>query len=91
MRGLTETSKGPPQGGPFRFAMHLQRHDKSSAIQESGYDAATGAMRVRFTSGHLYHAEGIDARDYLEFTQAESLGKHWHAHLKGKDWKRVAE
>lgn len=57
---------------------------KSSNIEAVGYDPADKTMRVRFKGGAVYSHAGVDAADHRRFVTADSQGKHYHAHIKGR-------
>lgn len=56
---------------------------ESSNIQAIGYDSATKALHVRFGSGHYVH-EGVPPDLHAKLIAADSKGKFYHAHIKGK-------
>jgi hypothetical protein len=55
---------------------------KSSNLAAIGYDPATKRMAVNFKSGgtHVYHDVGQEHFD--AFADAESVGKHFHSHIR---------
>lgn len=58
---------------------------KSSQIAAIGHDPATNTLAIRFNGGQkLYHYEGFTAEDFAKFKSAESIGKHFGAHIRGK-------
>jgi hypothetical protein len=58
---------------------------KSAQIAEIGHDPATGTLAIRFNGGQkLYHYEGVTAEDFGKLQAAESVGKHFGAHIRGK-------
>lgn len=66
---------------------------KSSAIAELGRDPVTGTLAIKFSSGHMYHSTTpIAPEDHSAFEAAESVGSHYHRHIRGKfDFVRVHE
>jgi hypothetical protein len=60
---------------------------KSSQIASVGHDPATNTLAIQFKSktgaGSVYHYPNVSAEQYQAFTKAESLGKHFGAHIKG--------
>lgn len=54
----------------------------SSNIAAIGFDAASGTMRVKFTNGSLYDAEGASQADYDDFKMSKSKGVHFNRILK---------
>ncbi len=57
---------------------------ESSSLSEVGYDAQKQILAVRFTSGAIYHYAGVSENDYASLLEAESLGKHFAAQIRGK-------
>jgi hypothetical protein len=55
----------------------------SSNIAAVGHDPATGTLAVAFRDGNLYHYDGVSSEAHAALMQAESIGKHFHAHIKG--------
>jgi hypothetical protein len=64
---------------------------KSSQLHSHGYDSATKTMAIRFhkrakdgstTPGAVYHYHDVSQVDYDALTKAESLGKHFGAHVR---------
>lgn len=55
----------------------------SSTIEAIGYDPATQLLKVKFKSGGTYHFESVPADAHHRLTAAESVGKHFHKHIKG--------
>lgn len=56
----------------------------SSNIKGYAYDEAKKRLTVQFHDGGLYHYDGVKPHEYSRFDQAESTGRHFHAHVKGK-------
>jgi hypothetical protein len=54
----------------------------SSNISSAGFDAATGTMRVAFTSGGVYEAPSITQSDFDAFMAAKSKGVHFNKVMK---------
>jgi len=62
----------------------------SNQIHSIGHDAASNTLAIRFTSrkggvvgpGSLYHYQHFTAADFKAFQDAESMGKHFGAHIK---------
>ena len=57
---------------------------KSSQVKANGHCAATNTLCVEYASGGKYHYEGVTAEQYADLCKCESVGKHLHAHIKGK-------
>lgn len=57
---------------------------ESSNIVALGYDPSTRRLAVAFKSGgiHVYHEVG--QAEFAAFADAESVGKHFHAHIRNK-------
>lgn len=59
---------------------------KSSKLHAIGHDAATQTLAVQFFAkgepGNVYHYAGFSTADYDAFTGAESVGKHFIAHIQ---------
>lgn len=59
----------------------------SSMVTHGGHDGeTTGEVKI---GGKTYRIHGIDAAAWAAFTGAESLGKHYNAHIKGNPDYRV--
>ncbi len=54
----------------------------SSNITAAGHDA--GTMRVRFSNGTMYDYAGVSAELFNDMLQSESVGRFYHANIKGK-------
>lgn len=57
---------------------------KSSTIDAFEYDPAAKRLDVTFKSGGTYSYNDVPPETYLDFCQAESHGKHFAAHVRGK-------
>jgi hypothetical protein len=58
---------------------------KSSQIAAIGYDAENKTLAIRFNGGKkLYHYAGVSQEVFDKFSAAESVGKHFGAHIRGK-------
>lgn len=63
---------------------------KSAQIHSIGHDAETNTLAIRFFRGFgsekqpgaLYHYANVTSGDFAAFKAAESLGKHFGAHIK---------
>lgn len=55
---------------------------QSSNITSVGYDPATRELEVHFKSGGRYRYAGVDARTHAALMGAESVGAHFHKHIK---------
>lgn len=58
----------------------------SSKIAAIGHDAASQTLAVQFFTkgqpGNVYHYSQFSAADYDAFSGAESIGKHFIAHIQ---------
>lgn len=70
---------------------HIEMQDvDSSQLAQIGHDPDTNTLAIRFYSGwgekkkvgSLYHYQNFTAEDFEAFKNAESLGKHFGAHIK---------
>lgn len=57
---------------------------KSSNISHVGYDPATNELRIRFTRGGEYLYRGVSEEEHAALMGAESIGKHFQAHIRTK-------
>ncbi len=76
---------------------------KSSQIVSVGHDPATSTLEIEFPGrkeaphggqlpGPVYRYTGVSAEDASKFMQAESIGKHFGQHIKGKfEYARVEQ
>lgn len=55
---------------------------ESSNIESVGHDGSR--MIVRFKNGGTFHYSGVTAEQHAEMLAAESLGKYFHARIRGK-------
>lgn len=57
---------------------------KSSNIRAVGYDSTTRAMKVQFHDGVTHQYEDVDPKHHEEMMKPDtSVGKYFHAHIKG--------
>lgn len=58
----------------------------SSKIAAIGHDAATNTLAIQFLTkgqpGNVYHYSEFTSADYDAFSGAESIGKHFIAHIQ---------
>lgn len=57
---------------------------KSSTIHSHGYDEQSSTMTIKFHSGSTYEYKDVAPEDYIAFCGAESVGKHFSAHMRSK-------
>jgi KTSC domain len=53
---------------------------KSSNIAEIGHSGTT--LEVKFKNGGVFRYHNVDADKHAALMRAESVGKHFHAHIK---------
>lgn len=56
----------------------------SSNIASIGYDAPTETLAVEFQRGHVYHYAGVSVAFLDRFKTADSLGRFYAEHIRGK-------
>lgn len=54
----------------------------SSAIASVGYDAATAVLEVEFVSGEVYRYFAVPPSVHRALIGAESVGRHFVAHVR---------
>ena len=64
--------------------MQMTPRPESSTIAAIGYDRDNHLLAVQFKSGGTYHYLGVPPGAHTALVAAESVGKHFHAHIKGK-------
>ena len=57
---------------------------ESSAIRKIGYDPATQRLFVEFPSGSVWAYNEVSVDDFNALRSAESVGKHFGQHVRGK-------
>jgi hypothetical protein len=55
----------------------------SNNISSVGYDGNNNTLAVEFKDGTVYHYENVPKDDYNNLIGAKSVGKHFHANIKG--------
>lgn len=57
----------------------------SNQVKAIGYDPATKILAVTFTrgAGAIYHYPNVEPEQHAAFIGAESIGKHFGAHIQG--------
>lgn len=55
----------------------------SLSIKAIGYDDDTSTLAVQFDSG-IYHYKGVSPEQHDALVNAESIGKHFHLHIKSQ-------
>lgn len=56
----------------------------SSHIKAHGFDPDADTLRIEFVSGKTFDYSGVDAAKYGRFCASDSLGKFFHAEIKGQ-------
>lgn len=56
----------------------------SSMFDAIGHNPETNELHVRFKNGKRYLHTGFSAKDHDEFTNADSMGKHYNENIRGK-------
>lgn len=69
---------------------------KSSQIAEIGHCPVTNTLAIRFKTksgpGSVYHYTNFTAEQFAKFSTAESIGRHFGEHVKGKyDFVKIGE
>ena len=57
---------------------------KSTAIQGEGYSEEHQVLALQFAGGSLHHFRGVTPEDYAAFQAAESKGRHYATHIRGR-------
>lgn len=55
---------------------------KSSNISAVGFDPETKELHVAFSNGTRYVYHDVDADKHQKLMSADSVGGHFHAHIK---------
>lgn len=56
----------------------------SSNLASVGYDDEKRILSVEFQNGGIFHYAGISADLALDLVNAESIGRFYHQHIRGK-------
>lgn len=54
----------------------------SSNIVSIGHDADNEVLEIEFKGGAVYTYVGVSKAKYDELVNADSIGKHFHAHIR---------
>jgi hypothetical protein len=57
---------------------------QSSMIASLGYDSATSTLEVEFNSGAVWQYYDVPENVYNDMINSGSLGKFFHANIKGQ-------
>lgn len=55
----------------------------SSNVQGVEYDEPTKRLTMHFRNGGTYYHHGVSLDHYRDLVAAESVGKHYHQHIRG--------
>ncbi|MCK6067709.1 MULTISPECIES: KTSC domain-containing protein [Microbacterium] len=55
---------------------------RSGAIASVGYDPATAVLEIEFTSGDVYEYFAVPPSAHRGLVEAESIGRHFLAHIR---------
>lgn len=72
------TEKPQPYSHPMRL------FPTSSNVQGVEYDEPSKRLTMHFRNGGAYHHDGVKLEEYHNLVGAESVGKHYHGHIRGK-------
>jgi KTSC domain len=64
--------------------MHHQIYPKSNMISVIDYDEENKQLNLTFTKGGVYHFSDFPKDEFNNLINAESVGKYFLAHIKGK-------
>jgi hypothetical protein len=56
----------------------------SSAIKAVGHDSSTNTVHVEFHSGGTHQFGPFTKAEFERFRDADSIGKHFHSHVRAK-------
>jgi hypothetical protein len=63
---------------------------ESSTVKSTQYDIDSQTLTVEFKNGNAYEYYKVTYEDWISLLDAESIGKHLNAHIKGKfDYKQI--
>jgi hypothetical protein len=62
----------------------------SEAIRAIGYDPASKTARIEFSNGRIHDYPGTEPGDHDALVAADSIGRHFNAHIRGRNHVRVA-
>lgn len=63
---------------------HTTTHPHSSSISQCEYDDDAKEMNITFASGGRHKFSDVAKSDFDALTQSDSLGKHFHQHIRKK-------
>ncbi len=63
--------------------MEMIKCEKSSSLDEFGYDPATKTLRVKYVSGPTYYDHAnVEPAKFVGLTNAASKGQYLHANIR---------
>ena len=60
---------------------------RSSALKSVGYDQASNILEIEFTGGEVYQYFDVPAEVHRGLMAAESHGRYFHQHVRGKSYR----
>lgn len=60
------------------------KNTRSDMISECAYDEEAKEMHITFAKGGTYKYSDVPKEKFDALINAESMGKHFHTHIKGK-------
>lgn len=63
--------------------MELQKIEGSSTIAAVGYDKEVQELVIQFHSGGTYSFPAVPEQKHQELITAPSIGRYFHAHIRG--------
>ena len=68
----------------------MERHPVSSSLLERvGHDSDEDVLEVELESGAIYQYRNIPEETYEELLSADSLGRYFNSHIRGRSYVRV--
>lgn len=61
----------------------------SSSIEAIGHDPEKFELHVKFRSGATHVYSAVSVENHAAFLGAESIGSHFHKHIRGKDQRKL--
>jgi hypothetical protein len=62
----------------------LRKNVNSSMARSIGYDEKNQTLEIEFTSGEVWQYYEVPESVYVALTINKSVGKFFHAHIRGK-------
>lgn len=63
---------------------HTHKPENSTSISEIHYDSETKDMHITFCSGGKHCFKDVERSDFDGFKTADSVGSHFHLHVRRK-------